>query len=688
MTTRCEMAPEPIFNVLKIEHIDIDALKRDYNWSVIKCTDWGARNRIAQELRPTEGINAIRSEDYDGKKIFVMGKITTDGLKSKLEEEFGKEKLKELGTVFEMKDYEMTPPRIVQLLLNSLGKKSVFMETNAEGQFFKIIKKERTKDVPEPFYGQLLVMKIEAAEPPDCMKSFGSIMIKFSLRTLNNTLREQLAYDPMKWKYATYRLDESGIHTGMPFSSGNMFVYKAVYREKAHRDLLNWASSKEEKNLNESRSVQVYEVIERLKNRYGTYLGDVSFAKCIGENLKDGNKSVYKDRLEGHFKNREVRIYNCTGPENKNIVDKFVKYVENAYQFKVKRASGPSIGGYNVPIIFDEKYYKEKEPGDPHKQPTFGITQFATIDTIQEIVEDYEKNNAKYNTRLETYEEKKKKWYADKANKGKKYPKTPPAPVTIPQAEVIFEQLFIKEDVENNVVSFYHWAEQGYAGDWTFAMPISHTEKRKTILDGFACMTIDKDGRIISKGFFNPADPMGPSALTSLDWNKISYAVIDPSGDINLVTRTGALTITNGLSIKNMIEDNKRRLAEYEEHTAGWTDEQKDADKKNRPQRAGGISTQETKMKYMGGCIGVGYYKLSADRWIYYVGALDNPNQAIANASAVYLIEAVNGSKLFFEELFPMMTVPFVKHNQNIVSPFPLKYLSEWYKMENPDWKG
>ena len=83
-------------------------------------------------------------------------------------------------------------------------------------------------------------------------------------------------------------------------------------------------------------------------------------------------------------------------------------------------------------------------------------------------------------------------------------------------------------------------------------------------------------------------------------------------------------------------------------------------------------------MKYMGGCIGVGYYRLSSKCWIYYVGAQDNPNQAITNASTVYMIESTN--EIFFEDLF-------VKHNQNTVIPFPIKYLTEWYKKEHPEWR-
>ncbi|WP_400196868.1 hypothetical protein [Candidatus Methanarcanum hacksteinii] len=689
MTVRDKLVPEPIFNILNLGQIDVDALEKDYNWSVIKCTDWDVRNRIVREIKPAEGILAIKSEDNDGKNIYVMSKITKDELQSKLEDEFGKDKLKQMGSIYKMNNYEMVPYRIVQLLLNSMNKKSLFMETNAEGHFFMVLDKIHTKDVPEPLYGQLLVMMIEAVAPPECMTSFGSVMIKYSLRTLNNTLRDAVHFDPKKWKYAVYRFDETGIHTGMPFSDGNMFIYKAVYNEKAHLDLLNWGSSKDEKKLNQSRSVKVYEILKRLKKRYGKYLGDFSFAKCEGESLKDDTKKIYHDRLIGHFQNREVRIFNCTGPENKELVDEFVKAAESTYQFKVKRATGPGIAGYNVPIIFDEDYYKEKGIPDPHNQPTVGITQFAVIDTIKEIMGDFGTNYKSYQTRLNNYEEKKKEWCSDKVNKGKKYPKSPPSPVIIPEVEAIFEQLFIKEDLESDMVSFYHWAAENYPGDWTFARPIKHKEKgkKRKVLDGFACLTIKNDGRIVDKGFFSPADPFGPSPLTSLDWEKISYAVINPAGDINLVTQTDASTITDGLSIKRMIEANNNKVAEYEEKTKDWTEEQKEADRKNRPQRAEGIATWETKLKYMGGCIGVGYYRLSPDRWIYYVGAQDNPNQAITNASTVYLIESVNGSDIFFDDLFPMMAVPFVKHNQNTVIPFPIKYLTEWYKKEHPEWR-
>lgn len=685
MTLKDKLKPEPIFNIIPFGNIDYDGLEKNYNWSVIRCIDWKARNKIVKKLRPTEGILAIKNEDYDSNNIFVMSKITKEELQNILEDIFGKDGLKELGTVSRMERSEMVAHRVVQLLLNSLNKKSLFMETNAEGHYYMVIERITTSDVPEPYYGQILVMSIDAVSAPKSMSSFGDVMIKYKLITMNNTIREAVNYDATKWKYPVFKLDSTGIHSGEPYSEGNMFIAKAVFHEKAHKDLLHWGKSKDESKLNLSRSVKVYEILERLKDRYGKYLGEFSFASCVGEFLRDDIKEIYHDRMIDHFKSREVSIYNCTGPEHKSTVDAFVKATEDTYGFKVKRSPGPAINGYNIPIIFDPDYYKKNEQKDPHNGPLVGITQFAVIDTIEEIMSDYGTKDKTYRTKLAKYEEKRKLWASDKANKGKKYPKLPPSPVIIPEVEAMFEQLFIKEDIDNDTVSFYHWSDQHYPGNWTFAEPIDHKEGRKRILDGFAYITISPEAKIIEKRFYRPADPLAPSKLSRIDWDRITYAVINPDGMVNLVTVTGASTIANGLAIKKMVDANNEKIKEYEERTKDWSEEDKEKDKPNKPQRAEGIATWDTKMKYMGGCIGVGYYKISEDRWIYYVGPQDNPNQTITNASWVYLIEAVDGSKIFFEDLFPMMAVPFVRHGQNSVKPFPIKYLEEWFKKEQPN---
>lgn len=42
------------------------------------------------------------------------------------------------------------------------------------------------------------------------------------------------------------------------------------------------------------------------------------------------------------------------------------------------------------------------------------------------------------------------------------------------------------------------------------------------------------------------------------------------------------------------------------------------------------------------------------------------------------IIEPYNESKLFFDSLVPLMSVPFVRNNQLTVIPFPFKYLREY----------
>ena len=666
--------------------IDLDGLEKDFNWSVIKCIDWKARNKIVREIKPSEGILAIKNEDYDSNNIYIMSKITKDQLQTELEATFGKEEFQKLGTVYKMNRSDMAPHRIVQLLLNSMNKKSLFMETNAEGHFYMVLDRIHTKDVVEPFYGKVLVMEIKAVSVPECMSTFGDVMINYSVSTFNNTLRKALNFDVKKWKYTVFSLDDYGIHTGNRITEGNMFIHKAVYSEKAQLNHLCWQASKDEQKLNQSKSVLVLEVLKRLEKRYGKYLGQVTFAKCQGEIFDKDRKKFYHDRMIDHFKNRDVYIINRTGFEFKPNVDDFVQAIESSYNFKVKRTNVPALVGYNVPIIFDKEYYKENDQKDPHNEPTVGITQFALISTVNEVLDQFGKKAKSYQTKLNKYYEDKKKWESAKSNKGKEYNKSPPAPVKIPQVEAIFEQLFIKEDVGNDVVSYYHWAHEQYSGNWIFARPICHTDSRKTILDGFAYITIDPEGKIIEKEFFCPSDPFAPSKLSRIDWNNVTFAVINPQGDLNLVTKTDATTLADGLSIKELIQSNNQKIAEYEERTKDWTDEQKEADMSNKPQRAEGVGTWENKMKYMAGCIGVGYIKLSDKRWLFYVGS-DNPNQVIANASSVYLIEAVDDSDIFFEELCPMMTVPFVKHEQNTVIPFPVKYLNEWYRTVDKTWK-
>ena len=693
MRTKQQLTPMPIFNILRYGPIDYDLLMRDYHWSVIRCRGWRERNQIVRYLKPTEGIYALKNENRESNDIYVMSKITKDELTSVLIDQFGKEDFSKLGDV-QNAELNNRPDIIIQLLLNSLNKRSQFEETNAEGKFFIVIEKVPNKDSGGRYYDKITAMEITTFITPDYIREFGEVGLSFNLVTFNNILRPKEPINIEEWRDTVFTYDEGkGIQTSGKRTDTNVFVRKALFNEKASVDLLNWGRSADEWKLNGCRSVVLYNVIDRLNKRYGKYLGEVSFFTTEGERIEGVAQKVYYDRLVDHIQNKGIHVYNLTDGENDETVKRFAAAIKGCYGIETK-FDGPCSNGYNFPVIYNKSYYNNPENEnpviDPHNEPTIGITQFFTIDTVEKIVEDYEKNSKTYQTNLEKYNNGLAKWLSESSkNSEKNYKKSPPATVSIPQVEAGFEQLFIKEDIKKGKVTFYHWKDEDYQGNWSFAKPVTHSEKHQTILDGFICMSIAHDGSIVNTGFYPPSDPFAPAPFSRLDWTITKYAVIDPKGLVNYVVASHVgspqkelFTITNGKAIKEMIDKNNADVAEYDEKTKNWSEEEKENDKKNKPHRLAGVTTNETKMKYMGGCIGVGYIKLNSQKWIYYVGAQDSPNQLIAHRSVVYTIKSYDDSEIFFMEMFPMMTVPFIKHNQNATIPFPVKYLNEWYEFE------
>lgn len=66
----------------------------------------------------------------------------------------------------------------------------------------------------------------------------------------------------------------------------------------------------------------------------------------------------------------------------------------------------------------------------------------------------------------------------------------------------------------------------------------------------------------------------------------------------------------------------------------------------------------------------------------YYVGMVGpGVKKNFPNAVNVRLVTSYQGSDLFFDRLIPMLSVPYVKHNQSTVHPFPCKNLREWAEL-------
>ena len=61
-------------------------------------------------------------------------------------------------------------------------------------------------------------------------------------------------------------------------------------------------------------------------------------------------------------------------------------------------------------------------------------------------------------------------------------------------------------------------------------------------------------------------------------------------------------------------------------------------------------------------------------------------NTSIANASLVREVRAVDDSALLFPAALTFMDVDFVRMRELSITPFPLKYLREWVRMNFPQY--
>jgi len=92
-----------------------------------------------------------------------------------------------------------------------------------------------------------------------------------------------------------------------------------------------------------------------------------------------------------------------------------------------------------------------------------------------------------------------------------------------------------------------------------------------------------------------------------------------------------------------------------------------------------GFRDLEGRNKYLSECVDINYFCAGDSNLYYYVGYVGAGTKLkFQRASNIRLVQTYGDSKLFLDDLMTMMSVPYVRHNQCTVQPFPLKNLREW----------
>ncbi|MBR6911754.1 MAG: hypothetical protein IKN41_07860 [Candidatus Methanomethylophilaceae archaeon] len=194
--------------------------------------------------------------------------------------------------------------------------------------------------------------------------------------------------------------------------------------------------------------------------------------------------------------------------------------------------------------------------------------------------------------------------------------------------------------------------------DYTFATSIDSDEDEET---EYAAITISSDGRIKDTRYLDYEADYDLIESLSLDPVHTEYAVMDSSGNINVVKETGLFCIPDADEIRDKWNEN--------------LDEGVGSD---------GLRDLEGRNRYLSECVDINYFFAGDSDLYYYVGYVGAGTKLkFPRAANIRLVQAYRDSKLFLQDLMSMMSVPFVRHNQCTVQPFPLKNLREWLESNN-----
>jgi len=664
----------PIYSLLKYGDIDYDGLEKDFTWAVVKCDGASSMFRLLRIVKPAEGIRSLKISGWNEKStVHIMADIDYDDVETAIVNAIGSEDFKIHYTIEKMniRDAKETPKRVLfQLMLNSLGNNVLVDASNAEGSFYKVVKSENTSDLKN-FVARYITLEFKISNPPDYLGCYSDVQLDYNVATFNNAIREKINWrkkDPKIYTRFRY-IKGAGMQTAsVKEDDGTTFVKRSCrLDDKVHLDMLDYTRSTNEsdsenddnlieRNLEESRAKIIMDVVNKFNDVYGDYLGGVSLYRGEAIRKKTSLDESYEQRLMDHFKGETIRVYNLTEDKaNDAVIEEFIALVRERYGVDMQFTTGPSLVGFNIPVILPKKAYKGREKEDPHTDESYNLLQHVVINNLKEAIRKYKSETKKNQT---IYNNTREKWVKkEEGRKAEDYPKKFPTPANMPLAEVLFEQLYIKEEIDKGKMEFFRWAEEYYEGRWEFAIPLTHSEHRKVHCDGFAVFEVDPDGTMTEPKKYAPSDPFGPRGYSGIDWNEVEYAVKDPAGQINVVRTTGISTIPDADAIYDLLRKNH----------------------KGNKGRTVGMKDGNAKFEMFGGSIDLGYAKLSKSRWIYYVGQM-NMKMTVANSSVVREIEALDEGYVFFDRLFHMMSIPYVKHKQNSVIPFPIKYLTEWCK--------
>lgn len=429
----------------------------------------------------------------------------------------------------------------------------------------------------------------------------------------------------------------------------------------------------------------LYDIFNALHDEFGKYV-HVKFKEYnIDKVLEYKRTSLesYKDVVKKEILNSGINIVDVIQSETsedylQDVADEIKKIIPEVKCSVGKRLSKKK---FNVRYIHDKSFYLDSEIDAHQENMENYVVQHITVENFK-----HQSSAAVYN---------------------------------------ILKELVIKKDIANGKITLVDWSKYGYKSDWLFGV----------VAEGvYYFMTIHPDGlfkiEALKRNLFTMTeydkymDYFGLNEENKNEYRGVIGLIKDADGNINLIKDTNMYSMPDytamGDILKNVASEGRfpgKDVVTWLRAVMNITDKIKvqaeldiviphidvntEYTKSDIMGLFKGIATkkevvryvfentgsmlysylrgEEERREYLSGNIDINYFDYDDTYAKYSVGEIGNGMKyTIERASVVREIQAVEGGKLIFKKLLPLMGVEFVRYGMLTVVPFPFKYLREY----------
>lgn len=429
----------------------------------------------------------------------------------------------------------------------------------------------------------------------------------------------------------------------------------------------------------------LYDILNALHAEFGRYI-HVDFKKYDIDEVVEYKRTsleAYKDIVAKEVINSGINIVDAVQSETsedylQDVADGINKIIPEAKCSVGRRLSKKKL---NVRYIHDKSFYSDSKV-DPHQEDMKEyVTQHITVENFK-----HQSSAAVYN---------------------------------------ILKELVIKKDIATGKITLVDWSQYGYKADWLFGVVTEGT---------YYFMTIHSDGTFkieaLERNLFTMTeydkymDYFGLNEENKNDYRRVIGLIKDADGNINLIKDTNIYSMPDYTAMGDVLKNVASEGRFSGKDVVTWLRAVMDITDKIKVQAEldiviphidmngeytktdimglfKGITTKKEVVRYVFENTGImlyAYLRGEAERNEYLSGNIDinyfvqdemlarfsvgeignGMKYTIERASVVREIEAVEGGKLMFKELLPLMGVEFVRYGMLTVVPFPFKYLREY----------